>query len=71
MHSCLTPATCVWKVTVFLGPAGVLVTYLLRLASSRRKGVASTPPPSRLAGGSTLDRGSSLLATARPPETGG
>ena len=66
MHSCLTPATCVWKVTVFLGPAGVLVTYLLRLASSRRKGVAS-----RLAGGSTLDRGSSLLATSRPPETGG
>ena len=38
MHSCLTPATCVWKVTVFLGPVGVLVTYLLKLASSRRRG---------------------------------
>ena len=50
MHSCLTPATCVWKVTVFLGPVGVLVTYLLKLASSRRRGggqYSSTQSPCR------------------------
>ena len=37
MHSCLIPATCVWKVAVFLEPVGVLVTCLLKLASSRKR----------------------------------